>query len=171
MRLSVVRNVDIQPKFKTIYMYPQKANEFRFQILHGSGHFSVNVNDTKVADSTLKDSIITVYPKMEGSIEITVEDLEIPDGVNAKAELVISDIHKLELDMDSTLMEEGSSMDMQVTAFDIWGKEFDEDQYPYLEFFLEIEMTGLKTSKGMTSKQQSNNTRKFIATGHEPGTY
>lgn len=60
---------------------------------------------------------------------------------------------------------------MQVTAYDMWGREFDEDQYPFIKFFLETEMSGLINNKGMTSKEISNDTRKFIATGHKPGTY
>lgn len=85
------------------------------------------MNSTLIANLVEKDSIITVYPKQEGSLEIKIEDLEIPDGVMARAEIVISDIHKVELETDGTLIEEGSTMDMFVSAYDMWGKEFDED--------------------------------------------
>lgn len=37
MRIEVVLNVDIQPKYKCIYL--SSKGEFTFRILHGSGHF------------------------------------------------------------------------------------------------------------------------------------
>jgi hypothetical protein len=43
--------------------------------------------------------------------------------------LLISDINKLELDSEGTLIEQGSQMELNVTAFDIYGNLFDEDQY------------------------------------------
>ena len=105
MRIEVVQNVDIQPKFKSIYL--AKDNSFKFQILHGSGHFSVSVNNTDLCDRhhIEGDRFVTIYPKKEGPIEIKVEDIELPDSVYATAELLISDIFRLELDAPGTLIE------------------------------------------------------------------
>lgn len=62
-------------------------------------------------------------------------------------------------------------MELHVTAFDIYGNEFDEDQYPHMEFSIEIENTGVKRLRELTIDGDSTNNRKFIAKGNEPGTY
>lgn len=71
--------------------------------------------------------MLTIVPKAEGSLEIKIEDIEIPDSVMAVAELLISDIAKLDLDSEGSLIEEGSSMDLNVTAYDSHYVEFDAD--------------------------------------------
>jgi hypothetical protein len=65
----------------------------------------------------------------------------LPDAEIAVAEMLISDIYRLELDAPGTLIEQGSSMDLLVTAIDIYNRPFDEDQYPYMKFHMEIEIT------------------------------
>lgn len=141
MRIEVVRNVDIQPKYKSIYI--AKDNSFQFKILHGSGKFSVSINNTDVVDKHYIEGerVVTLYPKKDGPIEIRVEDIEIPDSVVAISELLVSDIHRLELDAPGTLIEQGSSMDLNVTAFDLYNVPFDDDQYQYMKFTIEIEIT------------------------------
>lgn len=105
MRIEIVQNVDIQPKYKSLYI--ALDNSFKFKILHGSGHFSVSVNNTDLADRhhIEGDRYITIYPKKEGPIEIRVEDIELPDAEIAIAEMLISDIYRLELDAPGTLIE------------------------------------------------------------------
>jgi len=127
LRIEVVRNVDIQPKYKSIYL--QQDNTFQFKIYHGSGHFSVSLNNTQIADKhhIEGERTVTIYPKQEGPIEIRVEDLEIPDSEVAVAELLISDIRSLEIDAPGTLIEQDSSMNIYLTAFDNYGVQFDED--------------------------------------------
>ena len=49
MKIEVVQNVDITPKYKSIYFIGNK-NTHKFQLLHGSGHFAVSVNDTLSAE-------------------------------------------------------------------------------------------------------------------------
>lgn len=139
MIVEIVRNVDIQPKFKSIYL--AKDNSYSFKILHGSGHFSVSLNNSDIADKHYIDGerVITIYPKKEGPIEIRIEDVELPESVVAVAELLVSDIFRLELDSPGTLIEEGSQMELNVTAFDIYNQPFDEDQYRYMKFHIEIE--------------------------------
>ena len=70
-----------------------------------------------------------------------VEDLEIPDSQVSISELLISDINRLELDVPGTLIEQGSSMEMNVTAFDTYGQMFDDDQYRLMKFTIEIEIS------------------------------
>lgn len=68
MRLEVVKNVAIQPKFKSIYLH--KDNKFTFKILHGSGHFSVSINNTELAEKHYIDGerTVTIIPKKDGPI-------------------------------------------------------------------------------------------------------
>jgi hypothetical protein len=105
MRIEVVNNVDIQPKFKSIYL--NKDNRYTFQILNGSGKFSVTVNNTDIADKSYVDGerTITIIPKREGPNAIRVEDLEIPESSVTVSEMLISDIARLELDVPGTLIE------------------------------------------------------------------
>jgi hypothetical protein len=99
--------------------------------LNGSGKFSVSINNTDIADKSYIDGerTVTIIPKREGPISIRVEDLEIPESEVTVSELLISDIARLELDVPGTLIEQGSSMEINVTAFDIYGQEFNYDQY------------------------------------------
>ena len=141
LKIEIVKNVDVQPKFKSIFLH--KGNRFTFKILHGSGHFSVSINNTDLADKLYIDSerVITIVPKKEGSIEIKVEDVEIPDSIVSISDLVISDVGRLEIDTPGTLIESGSQMEIIVTAFDILGNQFDDDQYKLMNFNIEIEIT------------------------------
>jgi hypothetical protein len=45
------------------------------------------------------------------------------------------------LDAPGTLIEQGSSMNMTVTAFDSIGNEFSFDQYEHMQFNIEIEIS------------------------------
>jgi hypothetical protein len=104
-------------------MYLHKDNRYSFKIMHGSGRFSVTLNNTDIADKHYIDGerTITIIPKREGPISIRVEDIEIPDSKVTVADLIISDISRLELDTPGTLIEQGSSMEINVTAFDSFG--------------------------------------------------
>ena len=82
---------------------------------------------------------MTIYPRKEGAIEVRVEDLELPDSVMATAELLVADINRLEIDSPGTLIEQGSQMELLVTAFDTYNAPFDEDQYLLMKFTIEIE--------------------------------
>jgi hypothetical protein len=81
-----------------------------FKIIHGSGHFSVSINNTDIADKVYIDGdrTITIIPKKEGPILIKVEDIEIQDSEISISEMLISDIDRLELDTPGTLVEQGS---------------------------------------------------------------
>lgn len=169
-RLEIVKNVDVQPKYKSVYL--SQENQYKFTINHGSGHFSVTINNTAVADRIYIDGerTVTIIPKREGPIEIRVEDIEIPESIVAISELLISDIKSLELDAPGTLIEQGSQMPLNVTAYDIYGNPFDFDQYEHMKFNIEIELTQQR-EKGLQTEADPNNRRKFIAKGFEPGNY
>jgi len=105
----------------------QAQNTHTFNILHGSGHFSVKVNDTSIADVRHINRQVTLIPKKAGTVRIEVEDVELPDSVVTEAELVVSDILILHLDSQGYLIEQDDSLNMTVTAFDTHGTEFDKD--------------------------------------------
>ena len=88
-------------------MYLHKDNKYSFKIMHGSGKFSVTINNTDLADKHYIDGerTITIIPKREGPISIIVEDIELQDSSVSISELLISDISKLELDSPGTLVE------------------------------------------------------------------
>lgn len=41
-------------------------------------------------------------------------------------------------------------MELNVTAFDIYNREFDEDQYKFMDFSTEIESLGIKKARDLT---------------------
>ena len=67
MRIEIVKNVGVSPSFKSIYL---SSNEFKFKVLHGSGHFAVHLNNSDLAEINERDGYITIIPKKEGSLEI-----------------------------------------------------------------------------------------------------
>jgi hypothetical protein len=67
LRLEVVKNLDIHPKYKSIYM-TNKGNSFSFKIQYGSGHYNVNINNTAIAEMQHREGIVTITPKQEGSL-------------------------------------------------------------------------------------------------------
>ncbi len=75
--------------------------------MHGSGHFSVTINNTDIADKAYIDGerTITIIPKKEGPIMLNVEDIEIPHSQISSSEILISDISRIELDAPGTLVE------------------------------------------------------------------
>ena len=77
MVIEVVRNVDVEPKFKSLYI-GKHAQTYKLRIHHGSGAFSVTVNDTRLVDFIQKDREIHLTPKELGGLKIMVEDLDLP---------------------------------------------------------------------------------------------
>jgi deoxycytidine triphosphate deaminase len=129
MRIDIVNNLDIQPKFKSIFFKGNK-NPFTFHLNQGSGHFAVKVNDTEsLAFVQHIGRQVTIIPRSEGSLLITVEDVDLPESLPVTAELLISSVARLNLDTQGYLIEKGSATNMTVTALDSYGIEFDEDQY------------------------------------------
>ena len=106
LKVEVVKNVDIEPKYKSLYLGLGKQT-FKLDLMFGSGHFAVSLNNTRLADLTYKDREVFITPKELGGLEIRVEDLEIPDSEIATAEILISDISRLTLWAPRTLIEQG----------------------------------------------------------------
>ena len=152
MKIEVVRNVDVEPKYKSLYL-GLGVQTFKLDLLFGSGHFSVTLNDTRIADLQHKDREVFISPKELGSIEIRVEDLEIPESEIANAEILISDVHRLNLWAPRTLIEQGDQLELTVSAYDNHLAEFDKDQYDLMNFHIEAEMTGVIKQSGLKAVQ------------------
>lgn len=169
MKIEIVESVAIEPQFKSIYFNSDK-NQFAFKIFKGSGEFKVTLNDTSVARRVHEGREVRINPISTGSILIKIEDIKLPESPPSYAELLISDIQRLELDKNGFLVEQGSSLNMTVTAFDNHGNEFDQDQYPHMDLTMEYKPYGVQTKKdGLKSKTLDNDKRVFLVTGVEPG--
>jgi hypothetical protein len=83
---------------------------------------------------------------------------------------LISDIEKIFLWSPHTLIEQGNSMNLSVTAIDSNDNEFDEDQYVDMKFDIETEMTAMNKGLGLKTEPTRMNTE-FVALGKEPGIY
>ena len=78
MRIEIVRNVDIYPKYKSLYLSSKEENNFQFSIKHGSGYFSVHLSSPELVKWTEREGVLTIVPLKEGSLSIKVEDMMIP---------------------------------------------------------------------------------------------
>ena len=92
-----MNNVDVEPNSKTIYFQGDK-NPFKLSIFHGSGQFSVSVNDSSVAEIIHIDREVKIVPYKPGSLLITIKDVELPDSLPVYSELKISDVVSLKID-------------------------------------------------------------------------
>ena len=126
LNIQVVHNVEIEPKYKSLYFLGAE-NPMKFELVGGSGHFAVSLNDSKIADIQHVGRNVTIIPKKEGSIKIFAEDVELPGSIIASSELLISDVRSIYLDSAGYLIEQRASLNMTVTAFDRFGVEFDLD--------------------------------------------
>jgi hypothetical protein len=66
-------------------------------------------------------------PKKQGKLLITVEDLLVPGAEIKTAIVLISDIEKIFLWSPHTLIEQGNTMSLSVTAIDSENNEFESD--------------------------------------------
>ena len=108
--VTVCKNVEVFPKFKSLYV-GSSNQDFKLSILHGTGHFSVTFDNTDlITDYNHKGRDIYFKPAAPGTIEVKIEDIELPDAQPAFAEIVISDIGRLTMSSPQTLLEEGDSV-------------------------------------------------------------
>ena len=70
---------------------------------------------------------MVIVPKKEGTIQITVEDLELPLSESTTAILHISDVASLHLHSKVHLIEQNDEMNVTIRAKDFHGFNFDED--------------------------------------------
>jgi hypothetical protein len=118
--------------------------------LHGTGHFSVTFNNTDlIKDQNHRGRDIFFKPTAPGTVEVKIEDIELPDAEPAYAEIVISEIDRLTMWAPQTLLEEGDSIELTISAFDALGVEFDADQYKFMKFNIEAELTGVPQKNGL----------------------
>lgn len=150
LNVEVVKNVEVEPKQKSVYI--GSTTEFKLTIKEGSGHFAVSTSDAELAQVTHKDREIFVTPKKEGKLEIKVEDLLVPGAEIQTASILISDIDKIFIWSPHTLIEQGNSMKLSVTAIDSENNEFELDQYTDMKFEIETEMTAMNKELGLKTE-------------------
>jgi hypothetical protein len=168
MLIHVVRKVQVEPKYKSLYVGSQSP--FKFTILEGSGNFMVSVSDSNIAEVMHTDREVWVTPKKPGTVDLIIEDVDLPTTEASIAQILVSDIEKLNLWSTRSLIEQGDKIELIVSAFDSEGRDFDADQYADMQFNIETEMTGLVRKLGLKTQLTATNTH-FHAEGREPGIY
>lgn len=113
----------------------------------------MSLNDTRIADLVHKDREVFITPRELGSLELRVEDLEIPESIVATSEILVSDIHRLTLWAPRTLIEQGDQLELTASAYDSHLNEFSKDQYDLMNFSIEAEMTGVVKQQGLRAIQ------------------
>ena len=61
-------------------------------------------------------------------------------------------------------------MELNVTAYDCFNNQFDEDQYTQMAFNIEIEISQQR-DRGLIAEADPSNNRRFIVKGIEAGNY
>jgi hypothetical protein len=168
MKIHVVRNVDIEPKFKSLYM--NRTNTFEFEILYGSGKFALKLNDTSIATAQLHQRKVKITPNQEGPLKLTIIDEETENSYPAEAELFVSDIHRLEI-YGEELIEEGMSTDLTVFAFDTLMNPFSLDQYQFMRVKIDYERVGARHHEGFEIVKNYDDFQRFLGIGHQAATY
>lgn len=78
MRIHIVKEMAVEPKFKSLYIGSQNA--FTLNILQGSGFFSVTLENPDLIELVHKDRKIVIKPKRAlGLVKIKIEDVMFPD--------------------------------------------------------------------------------------------
>jgi hypothetical protein len=114
---------------------------------------------------------VAIVPKKEGTIQITVQDIELPLSESATAILHISDVASLQLHSKVHLIEQNDEMNVTITAKDFHGFNFDEDQYKKMVLEIQTEMTGVHNKDDMHVEKIPSTNRVFKIRGKEPGIY
>ena len=167
-KIKLIEKVKLNPPFQTKYLHRENIAEF--YILDGSNQFKVNMNSTEIANlnhiSALKT--IEMSPQKEGAVEISVEDYGVEMIERASAELLISDIYRIEL-IGGGLIEQGNSMNVSIEVYDVHNRKFDKDQLKYMDIKPEIEKIGSPKREGLEISRINDDT--FIVKGIHSGQY
>ncbi|KAK6725579.1 hypothetical protein RB195_004101 [Necator americanus] len=95
------------------------------RLIHGSGHFRVREMPGAPFTATVKDNMLTVTPKSQGSGSLRVEDVCV-SGDPLDIPIKITDIHSLVIH-GPQFMEVGSDAEVSVDAVDEGGSSFSRD--------------------------------------------
>lgn len=167
-RIKLIEKVKINPPFQTRYLHEDNIAEF--YILDGSNNFNVKSNSTFIA--TLKHlneiNTIEMSPEREGAVEIIIEDLGVEILETASAELLVSDIYKIEL-IGGGLIEQGNKMNLTIEVYDSQNRKFDKNQLKYMDIKPEIEKIGSSRREGLDITRVSDDT--FTVVGVQSGNY
>ena len=92
-------------------------------------------------------------PLDEGAVEVVIEDLGVETLETASAELLVSDIYRIEL-TGGGLIEQGNKMNLTIEVFDSQNRKFDKSQLKYMDIKPEIE-TYSKKDRGSIYPQKN----------------
>lgn len=123
--IHIVKKVQVEPKYKSLYVGSQSP--FKFTILEGSGNFMVSVSDSQIAEVMHTGREVWVTPKKSGTVNLIIEDVDLPTTEASIAQILVSDIEKLNLWSTRSLIEQGDKIELIVSAFDSEGRDFDQD--------------------------------------------
>lgn len=167
-KIKLIESVKINPAFQTRYLH--KDNVAAFYILDGSNSFRVKSNSTEVATLNHLTDINTIEmsPENEGAVEILVEDLGVETVETATAELLVSDIYRIELS-GGGLIEQGNRVNLTIVVYDSQNKRFDKSQLKYMDIKPEIEKIGSSRREGLEIHRVTDDT--FTVHGVQSGNY
>jgi hypothetical protein len=167
-KIKLIERVKINPQFQTRYLHADNIAEF--YIVDGSNHFRVKSNSTDIATLNHLTDINTIEmsPQNEGVIEIMVEDLGVDVLETSTAELLVSDINRIELS-GGGLIEKGNNVNLTIEVYDSQNKKFDNSQLKYMDIKPEIEKIGSSRREGLDITRINDDT--FTVHGMQSGNY
>ena len=126
LQMKIVPKIDIYPHERTAYLHPDNVQHFR--VFLGNEAIAAQTNDSLVARvGYLSRKRLEVWPFREGYASIMLSDnLTYPSGF-AKARLLVSDVHRLELDGGGEMSLDGEML-IYVDTFDLENERFDESE-------------------------------------------
>ena len=167
-KIKLIEKVKINPAFQTRYLHEDNIAEF--YILDGSNSFRVKSNSTDIATLNHMTDINTINmsPENEGAVEILIEDLGVETVESATAELLVSDIYRIEL-TGGDLIEQGDSLNLTIKVYDSQNKQFEREQLKYMDIKPEIEKIGSSKREGLEIERLNEDT--FRVKGIQSGNY
>jgi nuclear pore complex protein Nup210 len=167
-KIKLIEKVKLNPALQTRYLHNDNIAEL--YITDGSGSFRVKSNTTSIASLNHFADINTIKmnPLDEGAVEVVIEDLGVETLETASAELLVSDIYRIEL-TGGGLIEQGNKMNLTIEVFDSQNRKFDKSQLKYMDIKPEIEKIGSSRREGLEVERINDDT--FTVTGIQSGNY
>jgi len=143
LELVLLPHIAIRPANVAIFRHPQ--NTVPLWIVGGSGAMRVTLSENSLVDAQVDYNrrSINLTPKECGSLKITVEDTGLHGSDPVHANVLVSDLTKVELDVVQQLeLKAQTTAKLHLYAAD--GTEFPESQYKYMDFSYEYDKQRLK---------------------------
>jgi len=133
LELMLLPHVSITPKRVPVFRHPD--NSVALAVDGGSGAMKITVSDDSLADHTVDygEKVIVLRPKEIGLLRITVEDHGLHGSEPVHAEVLISEIAKVKLDVPQQVSL-GSKVTGRIRVFASDGREFPRSQLSQMKF-------------------------------------